>query len=128
MCVSGRGQFSNSTLLEPTIAARVLYIVLSSQKEFVDNIVIQVGLPLGSSDHNQLHFNMNIKSDKVKVKQCTRDFRKRNYKEISKSVAHIDGNETMKNRTATECWNILRSELDSAFDRYCSCDKARGTV
>ena len=38
--------------LEPTRAARVLYIVLSSQKEFVDNVVIQE--PLGSSDHNQL--------------------------------------------------------------------------
>ena len=24
----------------------------------------------------------------------------------------------MKNKTATECWNILRWELDSAIDRY----------
>ena len=24
----------------------------------------------------------------------------------------------MKNKTATECWNILRSELDSAINRY----------
>ena len=46
--------------------------MLSSQKEFVDNVVIQE--PLGSSDHNQLHFNINIKSDKTKVKQCRRDF------------------------------------------------------
>ena len=53
-------------VLEPTRAARVLYIVLSSQKEVVDNVVIQE--PLGSSDHNQLHFNINIKSDKTKVK------------------------------------------------------------
>ena len=46
--------------------------MLSSQKEFVDNVEIQE--PLGSSDHNQLHFNINIKSDKTKVKQCRRDF------------------------------------------------------
>ena len=39
-------------VLEPTRAARVLDIVLSSQKEFVDNVVIQE--PLGSSDHNQI--------------------------------------------------------------------------
>ena len=65
--VPGTGQFPNSTLLEPTRAARVLDIVLSSQKEFVDNVVIQE--PLGSSDHNQLHFNINIKSEKTKVKQ-----------------------------------------------------------
>ncbi len=57
-------------VLEPTRAARVLDIVLSSQKEFVDNVVIQE--PLGSSDHNQLHFNIKLKSDKTKVKQCRR--------------------------------------------------------
>ena len=68
--------------VEPTRAARVLDVVLSSQKEFVDNVVIQE--PLGSSDHNQLHFNINIKSDKTKVKQCRRDFRKGNYKKLGK--------------------------------------------
>ena len=35
-----------------------------------------------------------------------------------KSLAPIDGNDKMKNKTATECWNILRGELDSAIDRY----------
>ena len=68
----------------------VLYIiVLSSKKEFVDNVVIQE--PLGSSDHNQLHFNINIKSDKTKVKQCRRDFRRGNYEDIRKSVALVTG-------------------------------------
>ena len=33
--------FLTQHVLEPTRAARVLYIVLSSQKEFVDNVVIQ---------------------------------------------------------------------------------------
>ena len=64
--------FLTQHVLEPTRAARVLDIVLSSQKEFVDNVVIQE--PLGSSDHNQLHFSINIKSDKTKVKQRRRDF------------------------------------------------------
>ena len=59
--------FLTQHVLEPTRAARVLDIVLSSQKEFVDNVVIQE--PLGSSDHNQLHFNINIKLDKKKVKK-----------------------------------------------------------
>ena len=67
--------FLTQHVLETTRAARVLDIVLSSQKEFVDNVVIQE--PLGSSDHNQLHFNINIKSVKSKVKQRRRDFRKR---------------------------------------------------
>ena len=74
--------FLTQHVLEPTRAARILDIVLSSQKEFVDNVVIQE--PLGSSDHNQLHFYIKIQSDKTKVKQCRRDFRKGNYKEIRK--------------------------------------------
>ena len=90
--------------------------MLSSQKEFVDNVVIQE--PLGSSDHNQLRFNINIKSDKTKVKQCRRDFRKGKYKEIRKSLAIVDWDDKMKNKTATECWNILRGELDSAIDSH----------
>ena len=59
-----------------------------------------------------------IKSDETKVKQCRRDFRKGNYKEIKTSLALIDWNDKMKNKTATECWNILRGELDSAIDSY----------
>ena len=107
--------FLTEHVLELTRATRVLDIVLSSQKEFVDNVVLQE--PLGSSDHNQLHFNINIKSDKTKVKQCRRDFRNGNYKEIRKSLAHADWNDKMKNMTATECWNIIRGEMDSAIDR-----------
>ena len=76
--------FITRHVLELTRATRVLYTVLSSQKEFVDNVVIQE--PLGSSDHNQLHFNIKIKSDKTKVKQCRRDFRKGNYKDIRNSL------------------------------------------
>ena len=103
--------FLTHHVLEPTRAARVLDIVQS-----VDNVVIQE--PLGSSDHNQLHFSIKIKSDKPKVKQCRRDFRKGNYKEIRKRLAHIDWNDKMKNKTATECWNILRGELDSAIGSF----------
>ena len=42
--------FLTQHALELARAARVLDIVLSSQKKFIDNVVIQE--PLGSSDHN----------------------------------------------------------------------------
>ena len=80
--------FLTQDVFETTRTERVLDIVLSSQKELVYNVVIQE--PLGSSDHNQLHFNIKIKSNKTKVKKFRRDFRKGNYKEIRKSLAHID--------------------------------------
>ena len=108
--------FLTQHVLEPTRAAIVLYIVLSSQKEFVDNVVIQE--PLGSSDHNKLHFNINIKSDKTKVKQCRRDYRRGNYEEVRKSLELMDRNDKMNNKTPTESWNILRGELDRAIDSY----------
>ena len=108
--------FLTQHVLEPTRAARVLDIVLSSQKEFVDNVVIQE--PLGSSDHNQLHFNINKKSDKTKVKQCRGILGKVTIRKMRKSFALIDWNDKMKNKTATECWHILRGELDGAIDSY----------
>ena len=40
------------------------------------------------------------------------------YKEIRKSLAHIDWNDKMKNKTATECWNILKGEIDSAIGSF----------
>ena len=95
---------------------RVLDLVLSSQKEFVDNVKIQE--PLGSSDHNQLHFNIKIKSDKTKVSRCKRNFRKGNYKEMRTTLEHIDWNDKMKNKTGAESWDILKSELDSVINRY----------
>ena len=106
--------FLPQNVLEPTRATRVLYIVQSSQKELVD--IVNIREPLGSSDHNQMHFNIHIKSDRTKVKQYRRDFGKGIYKEIRKSLALIDGNDKMKNKTATECWNILRGGFDSAID------------
>ena len=65
-----------------------------------------------------MHFNINVKSDKTKVKQCRRDFRKGNYKEIRKRLTLIDWNGKMKNKTAAECWNFVRGELDNAIDSY----------
>ena len=47
--------------LEPTKEENVLDIVLSSQKEFEDNVTIYE--PLGSSDHDQIHFDINVKSE-----------------------------------------------------------------
>ena len=47
--------FLTQHMLEPTRGENVLDIVLSSQKELVDNVKIHE--PLGNSDHNQIHFD-----------------------------------------------------------------------
>ena len=56
-------------VLEPTRGDNVLDIVLSSQKEFVDNVKIQESL--GNSDHNQIHFDINVKSESKNKKNIS---------------------------------------------------------
>ena len=54
-------------MLQPTRGDNVLYIVLSSQKELVDNVKIHE--PLGNSEHNQIHFDINVKSESKNKKR-----------------------------------------------------------
>ena len=42
-------------MLEPSRGDNVLYIVLSSQNELVDNVKMHE--PLGNMDQNQIHFD-----------------------------------------------------------------------
>ena len=48
-------------MLEATRGENVLDIVLSSQKEFVDNVNI---CEPGCSDHNQIHFIIKVKGER----------------------------------------------------------------
>ena len=48
-------------MLEPTRGENVLYIVLSSLKELVDNV--KTHEPLGNSDYNKIHCDINVKSE-----------------------------------------------------------------
>ena len=52
-------------MLEPTREENVLDLVLSSQ-ELLDNV--KVHEPLGNGDHNQIHFEIKIKSDSTNKK------------------------------------------------------------
>ena len=54
-------------MLEPTRGENVLYIVSSSQNELVDNVKIHE--PLGNSEHNQIHFDINVKSESKNKKR-----------------------------------------------------------
>ena len=96
-------------VLEPTRGENVLDIVLSSQKELVDNVKIQE--PLGNSDHNQIHFDINVKSESKNKKH------KGNFKDMRKYLAKLDWKNMLMNKTATECWNTLKYEIDSIIKK-----------
>ena len=59
--------FLTQHVLEPTRGDNVLDIVLSSQQELEDNVKIHESL--GNSDHNQIHFDVNVKSESKNKKR-----------------------------------------------------------
>ena len=103
-------------MLEPTRGENVLYIVLSSQNELVDNV--KIFEPLGNSDHNQIHFDIKVKSENKNKKTYKRNFRKSNYKDMRKYLAKLDWNNMLMNKTAIECWNILKYEIESIINKF----------
>ena len=111
-------QGSSLTLhvLEPTRGDNVLDIVLSSQKELVDNVKIHE--PLDNSDHNQIHFDINVKSESKNKKTYRRNFHKGNYKDMRKYLAKLDWNNMLINKIELQCWNILKYEIESIIDTF----------
>ena len=103
-------------MLEPTKGENVLDIVLSSQKELVDNVKIHE--PLGNSDHNQIHFDINVKSESKNAKMYRRNVHKGKYEDMRKYLAKLDWNNMLMNKTAIECWNILNYEIESIIDKF----------
>ena len=43
-------------------------------------------------------------------------------------LAKTDWNNTLKNKTATECWNILKSDIDRIVDKFVPLKKTGETV
>ena len=100
-------------MLEPTRGENVLDLVLSSQNELVDNVKIHE--PSGNSDHNQKHFDINLKSERKN--KYRRNLQKDKYKDTRKCLAKLDWNNMLR-KTATECWNILKCEIESIIEHF----------
>ena len=43
---------------------------------------------------------------------------KGNYKDMRKYLAKLDWNNMLMNKTAIECWNILKYEIESIIDKF----------
>ena len=91
--------FLTQHVLEPTRGWNVLDLILSSQNELFDNV--KVHEPLGSSDLNQIHFNIKVKTGNTYKKQLRRNFNNGKYKDIGTYLANTDLNNLPKSKTAT---------------------------
>ena len=69
-------------VLEPTRGENVLDIVLSSQKEFIDNV--RICEPLGCSDHNQIYFIIKVNGEQNRKIRYRKNFHKGRYKDMRK--------------------------------------------
>ena len=92
-----QNNFLTQHVLEPTGGEHALYLVLSLQNEFVDNVKIHQ--PLGDSDYNQIHFDIKEKSECTIIKYG-RNFHQCNYKDIRKYLARLDWNNMLRKQTA----------------------------
>ena len=72
-----QNSFLTQHVLEPTRGENVLDTVLSSQKEFVDNV--KICEPLGSSDHNQIYCIINVKGEQNRKIRYRKNFHNGRY-------------------------------------------------
>ena len=64
---------------------------------------VKIHEPLGNSDHNQIHFDIKVKSESKNKKTYRRNFHKGKYKDMRKYLAKLDLNNMLRNKTAIEC-------------------------
>ena len=108
--------FLTQHVLEPTRGDNVLHLILSSNKELVDNVTVVE--PLGTSDHSQIHFNLTVKTGSRYSKQRKRDFKKGDYVQMRSYLENMKWAEILENKTAEQYWESLKSEFDYMIQKF----------
>ena len=73
------------------------------------NTNVKICEPLWCSDHNQIYFIIKVKGERNRKIRHRKHFHKRRYQDMREYLAKIDWNNTLKNKTGTECRTILKS-------------------
>ena len=80
---------------------------------------------MGNSDHIQIHFDINVKSESKNKKGIGETSTKVTIKDMRKYLAKLDWNNMLMNKTAIDCWNILKYEIESIIDKFVPLKKQR---
>ena len=102
--------FLTQHVSEPTRGDNILDLILSTQKEMIDNV--RVVEPLGKSDHSQIQFNLRVKTVNKGTKQKRRDFQKGDYDGMRQYAHNKKWKLLLKNKKPEQCWGILKQEFD----------------
>ena len=89
----------------------------------MDNVKIHE--PLGNSDHNQIHFDIRVKSESKNKNKYRRNFHEGKYKDMRKYLAKLDWKNMLRNEIAIECWNILKYEIGRIIEHFVPLKKTR---
>ena len=92
----------------------MLYLVFFSQNELGDNI--KIGEPLGTGYHNQIHFSIKIQTQISGKRRWKRNVNKCTYKQMRTYLASLNWTDLMKDKTTTECWIILKDEIEGIIE------------
>ena len=55
--------------------------------------------PLGNNEHDQIHFDIKVKSENNNIKKYRRNFHKGKYKDMRKLLAKLDRDNMKRNQT-----------------------------
>ena len=68
----------------------------------------------------QIYFIINVKGEQNRKIRYRKYFHKvhEDIKDMRKHLAKIDWNNTLENKTATECWNILKREIVCIVEQF----------
>ena len=80
----------------------------------MDNVKIYE--PLYNSDHNQIHFDIKVKSESIN-KKYRRNFHKDKYQNMKTYIAKLDWNNILR-KNAIECCTILRCVIQRIIDQF----------
>ena len=101
---------------QPTRGRNILDLVLSSDPILVNNL--EVSAPLGSSDHNEVSFEINKNCENKGWKEYYYDYRKARYKKIRRKFSKIKCNKVFQSKNISEMWRTLVEEYDRIVKLY----------
>jgi Endonuclease-reverse transcriptase len=115
--------FLTQHVKEPTRGNSILDLVLSTEVEMVEDMVVSV--PVANSDHNTLYWDLICNTEReAKINQHY-NYMQGNYKEIVKEMKRINWDEEFKEGEVEDKWNKFKFEFLNSRNRHVQKSKER---
>ena len=109
---------------EPTRGQNILDLVMSKEGITIENV--ETCMPLGSSDHDVVKFDLKTEVEEEIWKYEYYDYRNGNYKELAKYMKEQNWEELFMNTDANEMWEIFKEIPLGGISRYVPKKRRKG--